>query len=417
MFSRRDFVKGSVALVTIGTSAQSLLKGTIAFAAQNPQYVEQASNGKILILVQLAGGNDGLNTVIPVGDSTYHSVRQAIGIADEQTLPLGSGFGLAPQLTGLKGLWDSGKLAIVRGVGYPNQNYSHFRSAAIWQAGDPDLKMHDGWLGRTLDQLESQQHDPFLGFNVGGSTPPELQGEKVSIPSVADPAQYGFQVGGKIVHDDTDPRTATLMKLYEQYPSSSPYGVLLETTAESAVSSAKQLASVAVQYKPAVTYPETSFGAGLSVLAEAVVGNLGMRVGHITLGGFDIHSKETADHTRLMAELDAGLTAFYQDLSAQGKADDVLVLTWSEFGRRVQENANGGTDHGSASVMFALGSSVKQGFYGDQPSLSQLVDNGNLAFTTDFRSVYATVIDKWLGIPSAPLLGKQWPDLGFIGAA
>jgi len=417
MFSRRDFVKGSVALVTIGTSAHSLLKGTIAFAAQNPQYVEQASNGKILILDQLAGGNDGLNTVIPVGDSTYHSVRKAIGIPDEQALPLGSGFGLAPQLTGLKGLWDNGKLAIVRGVGYPNQNYSHFRSAAIWQAGDPDLKEHDGWLGRTLDQLESQQHDPFLGFNIGGSTPPELQGEKVSIPSVADPAQYGFQVGGKIVHDDTDPRTATLMKLYEQYPSSSPYGVLLETTAESAVSSAKQLASVAVQYRPAVTYPQTSFGAGLSVLAEAVVGNLGMRVGHITLGGFDTHSKETADHTALMTELDAGLTAFYQDLSAQGKADDVLVLTWSEFGRRVQENANGGTDHGSASVMFALGSGVKQGFYGDQPSLSQLVDNGNLAFTTDFRSVYATVIDKWLGIPSAPLLGKQWPDLGFIGAA
>jgi len=417
MFSRRDFVKGGVALVTIGTSAQSLLKGTIAFAAQNPQYVEQASNGKILILVQLAGGNDGLNTVIPVGDSTYHSVRQVIGIPDEQALSLGSGFGLAPQLTGLKGLWDKGNLAIIRGVGYPNQNYSHFRSMAIWQAGDPELKMHDGWLGRTLDQMESQQHDPFLGFNIGASTPPELQGQKVSIPSVSDPSQYGFQVGGKIVHDSSDPRTATLMKLYEQYPSSSPYGVLLETTAASAVGSAQQLAAVAGQYQPAVTYPATSFGAGLSVLAEAIVGNLGMRVGHITLGGFDTHSKETADHTKLMTELDEGLTAFYQDLSAHGKADDVLVLTWSEFGRRVQENANGGTDHGSASVMFALGSGVKQGFYGDQPSLSKLVDNGNLAFTTDFRSVYATVIDNWLGIPSATLLGQQWPDLGFVGAA
>ncbi|MGH2632374.1 MAG: DUF1501 domain-containing protein, partial [Tepidiformaceae bacterium] len=335
---------------------------------------------------------------------------------DEQTLALGSGFGLAPQLTGLKGLWDKGNLAIVRGVGYPNQNYSHFRSAAIWEAGDPDLKLHDGWLGRTLDQMESQQHDPFLGFNIGGSTPPELQGQKISIPSVSDAAQYGFQVGGKVVHDASDPRTATLMKLYEQYPSSSAYGVLLETTAESAVSSAQQLAAVAGQYQPAAKYPDTSFGAGLSVLAEAIVGNLGMRVGHITLGGFDTHSRETLDHTQLMTELYQGLTAFYQDLSVQGKADDVLVLTWSEFGRRVQENANGGTDHGSASVMFALGSKVKQGFYGDQPSLSQLVDNGNLAFTTDFRSVYATVIDNWLGIPSAPLLGQQWPNLGFVAA-
>jgi uncharacterized protein (DUF1501 family) len=413
MFSRRDFVKGGVALVSIGTTAQSLLKGTIAFAAQNPEYVNLANNGKILVLVQLAGGNDGLNTVIPVGDSTYHSVRSAIGFADADILPLDSGLGLAPQLKGLKGLWDQGHLAVVRGVGYPDQNYSHFKSMAIWQAGDPDLKLQDGWLGRTLDQMESQQHDPFLGFNIGGSTPPELRAEKVTIPSVQDPADYGFSVAGKVA-EGSDGRTATLMKLYEQYPSASPYGVLLETTVESAVSSAKQLATAGASYKAAVTYPSTSFGSGLSVLAEAIVGNLGMRVGHITLGGFDTHAKEVDDHARLMTELDEGLTAFYQDLAVQGRADDVLVLTWSEFGRRVQENANGGTDHGSASMMFALGNAVKKGFYGDQPSLTKLVDNGNLSFTTDFRSVYATVIDRWLGVPSEALLGKAWPQLGFV---
>ena len=164
MLSRRDFVKGGVALVSIGTTAQSLLKGAVAFAAQNPDYVNLANNGKILVLVQLAGGNDGLRTVVPVGDSTYHSVRTAIGFKDEELLPLDSGFGLAPQLKGLKGLWDAGHLAVVRGVGYPEQNYSHFRSMAIWQAGDPELKLQDGWLGRTLDQMESQQHDPFLGL-------------------------------------------------------------------------------------------------------------------------------------------------------------------------------------------------------------------------------------------------------------
>lgn len=413
MISRRDFVKGGVALVSIGTTAQSLLKGTIAFAAQNPGDVLAANNGKILILVQLAGGNDGMNTVVPIGDSTYHSVRKAIGFTDDQILPLEGGYGLAPQLTGLKGLWDDGHLAVVRGVGYPDQNYSHFRSMAIWQAGDPELKLQDGWLGRTLDQMESTQHDPFLGFNIGGSTPPEMRGEKVPIPSVQDPATYGFSVAGQTA-DGSDGRTATLMKLYEQYPSASPYGVLLETTVESAVSSAKLLATAGGLYKPAVEYPKTSFGAGLSVLAEAVVANVGMRVGHITLGGFDTHSKEIDDHARLMTELDEGLTAFYKDLAAQKKADDVIVLTWSEFGRRVQENANGGTDHGSASVMFALGSGVKRGLYGDAPSLSKLVDNGNLSFTTDFRSVYATVIDKWLGVPSEALLGKQWPQIGFV---
>ncbi len=416
MISRRDFVRGGVALVSIGTTANSLLKGTIAFAAQNPRDVNTANNGKILVLVQLAGGNDGLNTVVPLGDSTYHSVRKAIGFKDEDLLPLGSGLSLAPQLSGLKGLWDAGKLAVVRGVGYPDQNYSHFKSMAIWQAGDPELKLQDGWLGRTLDQMESQSHDPFLGFNIGGSTPPELRGEKVAIPSVQNPAAYGFQKNGKVVDSVNDGRTATLMKLYEQYPAQSPYGVLLESTVESAVSSAQQLAKAGSVYKPAVEYPKTSFGSGLSVLAEAIVGNLGMRVGHITLGGFDTHAKETDDHAKLMSELDQGLTAFYNDLAKQGRADDVLVLTWSEFGRRVQENANGGTDHGSASIMFALGNGVKQGLYGDQPSLTKLVDNGNLSFTTDFRSVYSTVIDRWLGVPSEALLGKLWGDLGFLTA-
>jgi uncharacterized protein (DUF1501 family) len=416
MLSRRDFVKGGVALVSIGTTANSLLKGTLAFAAQNPQDLATPNNGKILVLVQLAGGNDGLNTVIPRGDSTYRSVRKAIGVAEADILPLDQTYGLHPKLAGLKGLWDSGKLAVVRGVGYPNQNYSHFKSMAIWQAGDPDLKLQDGWLGRTLEKMESQSHDPFFGFNIGASTPPEMRIDSISIPSVQNQEDYGFKVGGQTV-TPSDPRVGTLMKLYEQYPSQSPYGVLLETTVESATSSAKQLAAAAVTYKPAVAYPKSSFAAGLSVLSEAIVGNLGMRVGHITLGGFDTHSKEVADHTNLMETLDQGLTAFYKDLAAHGRADDVLVLTWSEFGRRVQENANGGTDHGSASIMFALGNTVQKGFYGDQPSLSKLIDNGNLSFTTDFRSVYATVIERWLGVASEPLLGKRWDQLGFIPAA
>lgn len=416
MINRRDFVKGGVALVSIGTTADSLLKGSIAFAAQHPNDLLAKNNGKILVLVQLAGGNDGLNTVVPMGDSTYRSVRKTIGIAEDAILPLEGGYGLHPNLSGLKGLWNEGKLAVVRGVGYPNQNYSHFKSMAIWQAGDPELKLQEGWLGRTLEKMESEQHDPFKGFNIGSSTPPEMRSDTIPIPSVSDPSDYNFSLAGKTA-DGSDPRTATLMKLYEQYPSASPYGVLLETTVESAVSSARQLAIAAKTYVPAVKYPESSFGSGLSVLAEAIVGNLGMRVGHITLGGFDTHSKEVEEHTDLMTRLDEGLTAFYRDLVAHKKADDVIVLTWSEFGRRVQENANGGTDHGSASVMFALGNGVQRGIYGDAPSLSKLVDNGNLSFTTDFRSVYSTLIERWLGVPSEALLGKKWDQLGFIRAA
>lgn len=415
MLSRRDFVKGGVALVSIGTSAQSLLKGAVAFAAQNGAYVVDPNNKKILILIQLAGGNDGLNTIIPASDPTYRSSRSTLGIAEEAVLPLDEGFGLHPSLVGIKGLWDSGKLAVVRGVGYPEQNYSHFKSMAIWQAGDPKLQLANGWLGRALEQLESEQHDPFLGFNVGSSTPPEMRTPTLSIPSVRDPADYGVKVGGKLA-DDTDARTATMLKLYEQYPSTSRYGVLLETTAETAVSSAKMLGEAASKYVPAVEYPDSSFGSGLSVLAEAIVGDLGMRVGHITLGGFDTHNNQLAEHTDLMGTLDAGLTAFYQDLQAHGKADDVLVLTWSEFGRRVQQNANGGTDHGAGSIMFALGNGVQRGLYGDAPNLAALVDNGNVPYTTDFRRVYATVIDRWLGVPHEALLGQHWDPLGFLAA-
>jgi len=415
MFSRRDFVKGGVALVSIGTTAQSLLKGAVAFAAQNGAYVADPNNKKILVLVQLAGGNDGLNTIIPITDQTYRSTRSTLAIPEADILPLEQGFGLHPALAGLKGLWDSGKLAVVRGVGYPEQNYSHFKSMAIWQAGDPKLSMDNGWLGRTLEQMESQQHDPFLGFNIGSSTPDEMRTPKIAIPSVRNPEDYGVKVNGRLA-DPTQARTATMLKLYEQYPSSSPYGVLLETTAETAISSSRMLQEVANDYTPAVEYPDSSFASGLSVLAEAIIGDLGMRVGHITLGGFDTHNNQLVEHNDLMETLDAGLTAFYRDLAAHGRADDVLVLTWSEFGRRVQQNANGGTDHGAGSMMFALGNGVRRGLYGDPPNLAALVDNGNVPYTTDFRRVYATIIEGWLGVPHEALLGQRWEQLGFLAA-
>jgi uncharacterized protein (DUF1501 family) len=415
MFSRRDFVKGGVALISIGTTAQSLLKGTVAFAAQNGAYVADPNNKKVLILVQMAGGNDGLNTVVPISDPAYRSSRTTLAVPEAECLPLEQGFGLHPSLSGMKGLWDSGKLAVVRGVGYPQQNYSHFKSMAIWQAGDPKLELDNGWLGRTLEQMESTEHDPFRGFNVGSSTPAEMRTPEIAVPSVRNPEDYGVKVGGQL-SEPTHSRTATMLKLYEQYPSSSPYGVLLETTAESAISSSLMLRESAKNYRPAVQYPDSSFGSGLSVLAEAIVGNLGMRVGHITLGGFDTHNNQLAEHTDLMETLDAGLTAFYRDLTAHGKADDVLVLTWSEFGRRVQQNANGGTDHGAGSVLFALGNGVQRGLYGDAPNLAALVDNGNVPYTTDFRRVYATVIERWLGVPHEALLGQKWEQLGFLAA-
>jgi len=415
MLSRRDFVKGGVALVSIGTTANSLLKGAVAFAAQNPA-LAQASSGKILVLVQLAGGNDFTNTLVPYADPAYYAARPTLGTPAETLLKLDDSAALAPQLTGLKGLWDEGRVAFVRGVGYPNQNYSHFKSMAIWEAGDPELKLDQGWLGRTLDSMESEAHDPFFGFNAGGSTPPELRGELVPVTAVANPNDFGFRERGQAVQPAAA-RSSTLMKLYEEYPANSPFGVLLETTAETAVSASTTLTAVHQAYVPAVEYPDSSFAAGLKLIAETITGGLGIRVGHVTLGGFDTHTNQQEDHPALLQTLDEGLTAFYRDLAAHGRADDVVVATWTEFSRRVEENANGSTDHGSAGGMIVLGNGVERGIYGDQPSLTNLIDRGNLLYTVDFRSVYATLIEKWLGVPSSDLMGQQWPMLPIFRAA
>ena len=412
MLTRRDLIKGGVALVSLGTVSDSLLKGAVAFAAQHPRDVVPGREKRAVVLVQLAGGNDGLRTVVPYGDPAYRSARRTIAMAEDAPLAIGEGFGLHPALKGLKAISDGARLAVVRGVGYPDQDYSHFKSMAIWQAGDPALRLRDGWLGRTLEQLEGDTHDPFLGFNVGTAAPAELRTPAISVPSVSDPADYQFRVKGEPAAPG-DRRTETLVRLYEQYPSAAPHAVLLETTAETAVSSSRALATAGAGYRPAVDYPETSFGTGMSLLAEVIVGDLGMRVGHITLGGFDTHANETDDHDRLMSTLDEGLSAFFRDLEAHGRLDDVLVLTWSEFGRRVAENANGGTDHGAGSVLFAFGGGVRGGLYGDPMSLTRLVDGGNLAYTTDFRRVYATVIESWMGVPHAPLMGGNWDQLGF----
>lgn len=412
MLSRRDFVKGGVALVTIGTTAQSLLKGAVAFAAQHPEAVA-ATRPKTLILVQLAGGNDGLRTLIPYEDGNYFDARPTLAIDPEEVLPLEDGLGLHPNLRGLHELWSEGTLAVVQGVGYPNQNYSHFKSMAIWQAGDPELSFDNGWLGRTLEAMESEIHDPLAGFNIGTSTPPELRNATVPITSVQDPEQFGIRVRGRPA-EPSEPRTAALLKLYEEYPANSPFGVLLETTADTAVSTSQQLQAAAALYEPAVDYPQTAFAAGLSVLAQAIVADLGVRVGHISLGGFDTHTNEAAAHDALMATLDEGLSAFYRDLEAHGRADDVIVATWSEFARRVRENANGGTDHGAANCLFVLGRSVRRGLYGDPVSLTDLIDGGNLRHTVDFRSVYATLIERWFGVPHEELLGGRWPMVDFL---
>jgi uncharacterized protein (DUF1501 family) len=409
MLTRRDFVKDGVALVTLGATVPGVFGRAVATALRDGVSATSTSGNKVVI-VQLAGGNDGLNTVVPYGDGDYRSLRKNLAVPVDRIVRLDARIGLHPNLAPLKPFWDAKQLAIIEGVGYPNPNLSHFASMHIWQTASPDGKDLGGWMGRYLDDLERHDHDPFHGFNVGSSLAPELAGRASTVPAVGSPGAYQPMFGGAAT--DVDARKGALLKLYETYPKPAPYAALLETTLEDAFTTSAALQGAIAAYKPAVSYPQNSFGSSMQLMAEVIVSQPGFRVGHVTLGGFDTHADQLTDHERLLTTLADGVKALLKDLEAHGAAEDVLVLKWSEFGRRVQENGSGGTDHGTAAPMFAFGKKVKGGVYGEPPLLSKL-DAGNLRYTVDFRSVYATVFDRWLSADPA-LVGGKFPSLGFL---
>ena len=415
MLTRRDFVKKGVALVTLGTAHATLpavFKG--AFAIRAAEAAPDAASRKTLVIVQLAGGNDGQNTIVPYRDPAYRKLRPTLGVPSEAVLPLDEQFGLHPALGALQGAWDAESLAIVHGVGYPDPNLSHFQAMLIWQRGGPQAATGEGWLGNYLARLEAEQHDPLHGFNVGQFVPQELYASAAPIISATDAESYGFR---SLARDEAEQRRrqTALLKLYEQFPKNMPYAALLESTAGDAVSSEASLAQAASGYTPAVAYPQTPLASGLQLIAQVIASGADLRIAHVTLGGFDTHSAQLTDHEALLRQLGDALAAFHADLAAQGRDGDVLTMTWSEFGRRIPENASEGTDHGTAAPMFLLGGGVAGGFYGEPASLEDL-DDGNLKFTTDFRSVYASVLDHWIGVPSAEMLGGTYaPIEGLLG--
>ncbi len=381
--------------------------------SQEGSHFAQAASDRTLIVVQLAGGNDGLNTVIPYADPLYHQMRPTLAIPDSQVLTLDTRLGLHPSLKALQSLWNQGRMAIVEGVGYPNQSLSHFQAMDIWQTLDLSGSGSVGWLGKLVSGWVDQDGHPFKAMDIGVQTAQALQSISTPVPTVASVNSYRVYAD-PIDRDAGNARMQALMKLYSSYPKTSPYAALLDTTALDAQSGSAQLREADEAYKPAVTYPTDSFAAGLKILAEAIVQGLGLRVGYVTLGGFDTHANQQTTHATLMQTLADGLSAFYNDLDAHGKADNVVVMTWSEFGRRVEENGSEGTDHGTAAPMFVLGKSINKGVYGEPPSLSSLDSNGNLKYTVDFRSVYATVLDRWLGASSKDVLGGSYGSQNFL---
>jgi uncharacterized protein (DUF1501 family) len=414
MISRRSFLKDSLAIVSLGIAVPGVFSKAIVASAE--EKATPSLNGRTLVVVQLAGGVDGLNTIIPYTDPAYRSFRRTLAIGEDEMLVLNDRAAFHPSMAGLKRLFDAGQMAVVEGTGYPEPNFSHFKAMDIWQSADPRGVSGEGWLGRYFEGVLDAEGHPLAGLSVGRSLAGAFESSAVSVPSIESLETFGLQ--GASGDANAEARTASLMKLYDLYrPANTPFAALLDTTLDNATRSATDLAAAHAAYTPAVTYPESSLASGLQLLAELIdsggADGSPLRVGHVSIGGFDTHAQQPQRLATLLTETSEALAAFWEDVTAHGHGDDVLVMTWSEFGRRVPENAQAGTDHGSAGPMFFISNALNGGFYGEPPSLTNL-DNDNLRFTTDFRSVYATVLEKWLEAPSAEILGDRFDTLDFL---
>src|ERR1700736_6737634 len=414
---RRDFLKAGL---VFGAGAAGLAAGYAAVPDAFARAVyaakkEGLANDNILVMIQLAGGNDGLRTVVPLADPALHDLRPKLsGSMVSQALPLNSQFGLNHNLGAIKGLWDKGKVAIVQGVGYPNPTFSHFESIRIWETGDPTRRQVDGWLGRTLASAYDSNGHPLTGCACGTTdVPGALRDLQATLTVINNQKQFGFTGGSEV--------EAAVGALYKATPGI--YGALFDTAIATARESISTLRSSEAAYQPKAQYSDNAklvyssknqLAAALQLAAELITTGTGVKLLHVTLGGFDTHYTELNRHDDLMGYLDSAVSAFYQDLNAHGVADKVLVATWSEFGRRPKENASGGTDHGAAAPVLLIGNPVKGGLYGQAPSLSHLDPTGNLKYTVDFRSVYQEILGAHLGADPKEILGGSFEKMGFV---
>jgi uncharacterized protein (DUF1501 family) len=418
--TRRQFVKGGVAAFTVTFAAPEFLSD-LARA--------QGAHTRNLVVLYLSGGNDALSMLVPYNDPSYYSRRPTIAIPAGQVLQIGSdsshvALGLHPRLTGLKQIFDEGRLALVQRTGYDNQSRSHFLGTDIWSTADPNNSQGLGWVGRYLDSLPPPL-DPLVGWNATSSLPHVLQAAHVGVPAIASPAAYAFNSPNSGAEAAAE--GATAVRISSHMPVDRPELAFVYATSRDALATLDRVATVA-QYAASTTYPNTGFGQALRAVAGAMGRGIGTKVFYVTTGGYDTHSAQNPNGTsgtyhNLMATLNDGLLAFYTDLRNQGLLEDTLLVTFSEFGRRITENGSRGTDHGAASVMLVMGGRVNGGLYGTAPNLNTDPNNptlennaGDVHFETDFRSVYAQIIDNWLGANAAAVLGGNFrkANLTFI---
>ena len=408
--TRRQFVRGGVTAFTFGFAAPQFLT-ELALA--------QGGSARNLVVLYLNGGNDALSTLVPYGDPDYYARRPTIALPASQVLQVGTDragnvLGLHPALPGLKQIFDGGKLAIIQRTGYVNSSRSHFQGFDIYGTANPGNPQGTGWLGRYLDTLPSPI-DPLVGWNTTRETPRALQARTVGVPAITSPAAYSFNspnAGAEAGYE-----RAAALRISSHLPSDRPHLSFVNSTAQAALGTLDRVATVAA-YRPSVTYPNNGLGQALQAVAGAMNRQIGTKVFWVSTGGYDTHANQNpmnGAYNGLMSTVNNGVGAFYNDLRNQGLLDSTLVLVFSEFGRRISENGSQGTDHGAAGIMMALGGLVRGGLYGtaarlrNDPANPALENSaGDVRHETDFRAVYARVLDDWLGADSAAILGADF---------
>jgi uncharacterized protein (DUF1501 family) len=426
--SRRQFIKQAAGSVTVGLLAPRLLWGG-AKASEMPS----GAGRRIFVVIQLEGGNDGLNTVVPYTSAQYYRARPTLALKESELVdPTGAStvisdeFGLHPSMAALKSLYDHGRVAIVNGVGYPNPSLSHFLSMDIWHTANLSGLGAEGWLGKYADTALGGTAG-LPAASVGGLLPKSFLSEKVVIPSILTFQLYDFLTDPVYVDDNADQLSTFEMDTGGGSAGSMLAGAI-DTIALNAVEGAIKVKAQVAGYSSPVQYPANNpLATALQMLAQILTTISESTLVYCSVGSFDHHAEQidhpngkpdrlSGQHARLLGWFSDAVNAFYDDMAAHGLADNTLIMQWSEFGRRVNENTSFGTDHGTAAPLFVIGNPVKGGIIGGQPSLDpiDLDAAGNMKFAVDFRSVYSTILDRWLGVDSASILGERFENLGFV---
>ena len=369
----------------------------------------------VLAVLSLSGGNDGIHTVIPYANPLYRDFRPSLAVPEDQVLKLNDEVGLNPSMGPLKKFWDEGKLAVFLGIGYPNPSYSHFRSMDIWHTCEPDKVGTEGWLGKVLADLDPNKENVLTGVNFGRGLPRALAKEGVPVASVGNLETYGLLSG--IQGEERNDALDVFAKMYGPAIGTGYAMDYIRSTGIDALKGADILATAPHMYTSDVEYSNTEVGRYMKNIAQTHLADFGTRVLFTTspYNGFDTHAAEATAHAALWSDVSNNVETFFADLRDHGKAENTLLFLFSEFGRRIFDNGSG-TDHGAASVAFAVGNKVKGGIYGVYPSMERRdhIEGGNLAPTMDFRQVYATIVEDWFGQDPVPVIGGNFEKIPFL---